>query len=119
MPNAQRPEDLHLLFVDGVNRKDLDALLALYEPGSVTIGLDGARLSDHASLRAMLAGFVGAVDRIDGETRKLIVHGDHALMSARFRANGGEVTGVSGEVARRQPDGSWRFLIDDPTFGVA
>ena len=119
MPNAQRPEDLHLLFVDGVNRKDVDALLALYEPDSMTIGLDGARLGDHASLRAMLAGFVGAVDRIEGETRKLVVHGDYALMSASFRAVGGEIAGVSGEVARRRPDGTWRFLIDDPTFGAA
>ncbi|WP_173062496.1 YybH family protein [Phytohabitans houttuyneae] len=119
MSNAQRPEDLHQLFVDGVNRKDVDALLALYEPDSVTIGLDGTRHADHASLGAMLSGLLAAVDRIEGETRKVVVHGDHALMSASFRAVGGELAGVSGEVAHRQPDGTWRFLIDDPTFGAA
>ena len=119
MSNAKRPEDLHGLFLDGVNGKDVDALLALYEPDSVTLGLDGSRLTDQAALRAMLTGFVGAVDRIDGQTRKVIVHGDYALMSATFNANGGQISGVTGEVARRQPDGTWRFLIDDPVFGPA
>jgi ketosteroid isomerase-like protein len=119
MSYAKRPEDLHELFLGGVNDKDVDALLALYEPDAVTLGLDGRRLTDQAALRAMLTGFVGTVDRIDGGTRKVIVHGDYALMSATFAANGGEVSGVTGEVARRQPDGTWRFLIDDPVFGPA
>jgi ketosteroid isomerase-like protein len=119
MSNAKRPEDLHKLFLDGVNDKDVDALLALYEPDSVTLGLDGARLADEAALRAMLTGFVGMVDRLDGGTRKVVAHGDYALMSATFTANGGAVSGVTGEVARRQPDGTWRFLIDDPAFGPA
>lgn len=119
MSNAKQPEDLHRLFLDGVNDKDVDALLALYEADSVTLGLDGRRLTDQDALRAMLTGFVGMVDRLDGETRKVIVHGDYALMSATFTGNGGQITGVSGEVARRQPDGTWRFLIDDPTFGAA
>jgi len=65
----------------------------------------------------MLTGLVGMVDRLDGETRKVIVHGDYALMSATFNANGGAVSGTTGEMARRQPDGTWRFLIDDPAFG--
>jgi hypothetical protein len=38
-------------------------------------------------------------------------------MSATFNANGGVVSGTTGEVAHRQPDGTWRFLIDDPAFG--
>ncbi|MGN9909576.1 YybH family protein [Phytohabitans sp. LJ34] len=119
MSNAKQPEDLHRLFLDGVNDKDVDALLALYEPDSVTLDMDGRRLTDQAALRAMLTGFVEMVDRLDGETRKVIVHGDYALMSAAFTGNGGQIAGVSGEVARRQPDGTWRFLIDDPSFGAA
>ncbi|MCW6007201.1 nuclear transport factor 2 family protein [Micromonospora sp. CPCC 205371] len=116
MTYARRPQDLHELFMKGVNTKDVDALMALYEPDSLTLGLDGSRLEGDAALRAMLTGLVDAVDHLDGGTRKVIVHGDYALMSATFTANGGAVSGNSGEVARRQPDGSWRFLIDDPTF---
>jgi ketosteroid isomerase-like protein len=29
-----------------------------------------------------------------------------------------ETQGRSAEVARRQPDGSWRFVIDAPTFAL-
>lgn len=119
MTYARSPEDLHELFMEGVNNKDVDALMALYEPESLTLGLDGGRLEDEQALRAMLTGLVAAVDRLDGGTRKVIVHGDYALMSATFTGNGGALSGTSGEVARRQPDGGWRFLIDDPTFGLA
>lgn len=119
MSNAQHPQDLHTLFLDGVNRRDVDALLDLYETGALTVGLDGTRHADLASLRGMLEAFVRQVERLEGETRKLVVHGDLALMSASFRTPGGGPAGASGEVARRQPDGSWRFLIDDPTFGTS
>jgi hypothetical protein len=27
------------------------------------------------------------------------------------------LTGTTAEVARRQPDGTWRWVIDDPTAG--
>jgi ketosteroid isomerase-like protein len=117
MANARTPEDLHQLFMDGVNNKDVDALMALFEPNSLTIGMDGSQLEDEAARRAMLTGFVAAVDHLEGSSRKVIVHGDFALMSGTFTANDGAISGASGEVARRQSDGSWRFLIDDPTFG--
>jgi ketosteroid isomerase-like protein len=117
MPHALTPGELHTLFLEGVNNKDVDALIALYEPGSLTLGLDGSRLENEDAVRAMLDGFVAAVDRLEGGTRKVIVHGDYALMSATFSANGGEISGVTGEIAHRSPDGFWRFLIDDPTFG--
>ncbi|MEH1127229.1 YybH family protein [Micromonospora sp. CPCC 206061] len=118
MTYAQRPEDLHELFKEGVNNKDVDALMALYEPDSLTVGLDGSRLEGEQALRAMLTGLVATIDHLDGNTRKVIVHGDYALMSAAFTGNGGAFSGNSGELARRQPDGGWRFLIDDPTFGL-
>ncbi|MGW0804717.1 YybH family protein [Nonomuraea sp. NPDC002799] len=117
---AQQPEDLHELFKAGVNNKDIDGLMALYESDSLTIDLDGNRVEGVEALRAMLTGLVSAIEHMEGTTRKVIVHGDYALLSATFRGklagSPGEITGSSGEVARRQPDGTWRFLIDDPAF---
>ena len=52
--------------------------------------------------------------------------GDVALMSNRWRmtlgVEGGEqagVDGVSTEVARRQPDGGWLYVIDNPALAAA
>jgi uncharacterized protein (TIGR02246 family) len=123
---AYQPEDLHELFAARVNDKDVDGLVELYEPGSVTIDLQGNRVDGDEAIRAMLTGLVSMVDRISGVTRRVTVRGDLALLSGAWQATGtgpdgqpATLTGANVEVASRRPDGSWRFLIDDPTGGQA
>jgi len=41
----------------------------------------------------------------------VIRHGDLALTSTRLPGGG-----ATAEVARRQPDGSWRWVIDQPAL---
>lgn len=120
--SAQQPEELHRLFVACVNAHDIDALLALYEQDSTAADLEGHPLQG-TDLRAFLLGFLSLVKHIDGGTRKVLVSGNIALLSSTWHAvlaapDGGmtTVTGISAEVARRQSDGTWRFLIDDPQF---
>jgi len=120
---AQQPEELHQLFVACVNAHDVDALLALYEQDSTVADLEGHLLQGTDNLRAFLIGFLAVVKQIDGGTRKVLVSGNIALLSSTWQAilaahDGGTfcVTGTSAEIARRQPDGTWRFLIDDPQF---
>lgn len=123
MMSAQQPEELHQLFVACVNAHDVDALLALYEQDSTVADLQGHSLQGTDNLRAFLMGFLAVVKQIGGETRKVLVSGNIALLSSSYHAiltaHDGEMislTGTSAEVARRQPDGTWRFLIDDPQF---
>ncbi len=121
--SAQQPGELHQLFVACVNAHDVDALLALYEQDSTVADLEGHPLQGTDNLRAFLMGFLAVVKQINGETRKVLVSGNIALLSSTYHAllaaPDGEMTnltGTSAEVARRQPDGAWRFLIDDPQF---
>jgi uncharacterized protein (TIGR02246 family) len=123
MTYAQHPEELHQLFVAGVNGHDVDALLALYEQDSTVVDLEGHLLQGTNNLRAFLLGFLAVVKQIDGGTRKVLVSGNTALLFSTYHAvlatQNGEmtsITGISAEVARRQPDGTWRFLLDDPQF---
>ena len=123
MAYAQQPEELHQLFVAGVNAHNVDALLALYEQDSTASDLEGHPLQGRDNLRAFLLGFLSGVKQIDGGTRKVLISGNIALLSSTWHAvlvalDGGTstVTGTSAEVARRQSDGTWRFLIDDPQF---
>lgn len=118
---ATEPADLHTLFAAAVNAKDADALLALYEPTGLAVHLDGSTNAGEAELRAMVDDLLTTIEHIDGETRKVIVAGDIAITSATWRARlagpeGGEGTGTTAEVSRRQPDGTWRWVIDDPSF---
>jgi ketosteroid isomerase-like protein len=58
--------------------------------------------------------------------RHWLVHGDLALGSIAFVMHGGhdgdgnpvELHGTTSELVRRQPDGTWKYVIDHP-FGGA
>jgi uncharacterized protein (TIGR02246 family) len=119
---ATEPAELHKLFAAAVNDKDAEGLLALYEPDGLAIHLDGKQRTGEAELRAMIDDLLTTIAHIDGETRKVHVMGDIALTSARWSARlntpdgEGQGTGTTAEVARRQPDGTWRWVIDDPMF---
>ncbi len=119
---ATEPAELHTLFEAAINNKDADALFALYEPDGVAIHLDGTSRTGRSELRTMIDELLKTIEHIEGETRKVLVAGDVALMSASWRARittpdgDGQATGTTAEVARRQPDGAWRWVIDDPLF---
>ena len=117
---ATDPTDMHDLFSAAVNAKDAEALLALYEPTGTAVHLDGSTRTSEPALRAMIDELLSMIEHIDGRTRKVIVTSDIALMSATWQARlstGDEASGTTAEVARRQPDGTWRWVIDDPAFG--
>jgi uncharacterized protein (TIGR02246 family) len=119
---ATEPAELHTLFAATINDKDADALLALYEPDGVAKHLDGSTRTGRSELCTMIDELLKTIDHIEGETRKVLVVGDIALMSASWRAlvttpdGDSQATGTTAEVARRQPDGTWRWVIDDPLF---
>ena len=121
---ARRPEELDQLFAQAVNAGDLNALVALYEPGAcwnpepdhIVTGID--------AIREGLASLLSLNPRLTLESRNLNVAGDLALTTAKWHltatdpdGNPVEFEGQSVEVARRQPDGAWLFVIDNP-FGL-
>lgn len=118
---ATEPAELHKLFEAAINDKDADALLALYDPDGVAMHLDGSSRTG-TGLHAMIDELLTTIGHIEGETRKVLVAGDTALMSASWRARittpegESEASGTTAEVARRQADGTWRWVIDDPLF---
>jgi ketosteroid isomerase-like protein len=121
---ARTPEQLHELFVARVNARDLDGLMRLYASDCVGGDLDANVLPDRAAIADFVAGFLAIVRELTATTRKCLVSGDVALLSSDWRAivvpegKPVEAHGRSAEVARRQPDGSWRFVIDDPVFPI-
>jgi uncharacterized protein (TIGR02246 family) len=117
------PSEIHERFEAAVNSKDVDAMMALYDVDGVAIELDGSECTGEAAFRAMLTGLAGALSDLEGTTTKVIVAGDIALTAGTWTAqvpgpDGGLVTasGTNVEVSRRQADGTWLLVIDDPAF---
>jgi len=118
---ARKPEELDRLFATAMNAGDLDALVALYEPEAIIVPTPGQTAAGTAAIREALSAFVAMKPAVTLTARTLAQAGDIALISARWELAGTgpdgapvRMAGQSAEVARRQPDGSWLFVIDNP-----
>ncbi|MFI6044133.1 YybH family protein [Nocardia sp. NPDC051321] len=110
---ATEPNDLGKLFIERANAGDVDGLVALYEPDAVLAFPPGSRATGHAEIRKVFEQFVAAAPVLTmGTQHPALVNGDLALTAATLST--GEVTV---EVARRQPDGSWLLVLDQPVLG--
>ena len=120
-PSTSTPEQVLASVVAGINSGDLDSLMPLYEgeaafatePGSLAHGAPG--------VSEALTGFISMKGELDIEVTRVLEAGDLALVIGVWSFNG---TGPDGEpvqlaarnadVLRRQGDGTWRFVIDNP-----
>ena len=107
------PEDLTRQFVDADNAGDLDALVALYEPDAVIAFPPGRLTQGHAAIRALYAGMLEQRPHFEyEEPLTTLVSGDLALTATPAQ----DAAGVRAQVVRRQPDGSWKRVLDRPDF---
>jgi uncharacterized protein (TIGR02246 family) len=118
---ARAPEELDKLFISAMNAGDLEAVVALYEPNASLASQPGQVVTGTAAIREALRGFLARKPKFTAEARPTVHAGELAMTSLRWQltATGPDgspisMTGHSAEVARRQPDGSWRFVIDNP-----
>lgn len=107
----ESPESLPLLFLDRANAGDLDGVLELYEPGAVVAFPSGLRAVGRSQIRRAYAELFAVQPRFSpGVARPALIAGDVALTATVLP------TGTAAEVARRQPDGTWRWVVDDPAI---
>jgi uncharacterized protein (TIGR02246 family) len=119
--SAQTPEEIHELIAAAFNAGDLDAFVALHEPGAATLlPPDGRRVSGREAIRAAVAPIFALRPSARIEVVGKLETDGLALTHARVNlvgGDGGERVEVSGRgtiVSRRQPDGSWRIVLDNP-----
>ena len=118
---ARNPEDLDRLFSEALNAGDLDALVKLYEPQATIRPSPGETVHGLAAIRSALAGFVGMKPTIAMTSKTLAEADGLALTTSQWKLTGTgpdgspvTMSGQSAEVARRQADGTWLFVIDTP-----
>ena len=110
---ARKPEDLTRLFVQRANAKDAEGIALLYEedavmaypPGQQTVGRSAIQKLWEEALPHMLAFE-------PEQPLPTLISGDLALTSTPPKDD----AGARAQVVRRQPDGSWLRVLDQPEF---
>lgn len=107
---ARDPNDLGRFFVERANAGDVDGLAALYGPDAVLALPAGQLAVGREAIRAAYSELLAGSPRFQpGEQAPALINGDLALTSTRLVGGG-----ATAEVAHRQSDGSWLWVIDQP-----
>jgi|GEM_PF-748636 len=121
---AHKPEECDLLLFEVIGTKDLDAAISLYEPDAIFVVSPNQVVIGHAAIREVLQGMIAANATGKLDTVTAIPSADGAIAFTRAKGSstspGPDGTPVtthfhSIEVVRKQPDGTWRIIIDDPS----
>jgi uncharacterized protein (TIGR02246 family) len=118
MWQAQHP--MHAAFEKAFNCADLEALVALYEPAAL-LNVDPGPAKGLDAIRESYKFLLAMQPKIRVETLGVCDTGDGlALLHGKWEKTGTgpdgpiQIEGKNTEVVRRQADGSWRFVIDNP-----
>ena len=117
----ETPQAVLQSIVDGINAGDLDSLMTLYEPGAVFATQPGKLTNGLPGLREALSSFVAAKGKLDLKVTRVLEGGNLALVIGAWSFVGTGQDGQplslaakSADILRRQQDGTWRFVIDNP-----
>ena len=121
---ARRPEEADLLVIEALNAGDAEAALSLYESEATFVPEPGKAAAGLEAIREVLNGFLALKPRLTIEVPQVTESGDLALLSSRWTLKGTapdgspvDLAGQGAEVVRRQADGTWKFVIDNPFAG--
>jgi ketosteroid isomerase-like protein len=124
MPQANTPEDTSRLIGETMTAGDVEAALTLYEPDATFAmpkGFGEGTVTGHDALREALTGFLSMSPQLTVNAENTLLSGDTALVIGHWTLKGRDpegndidATGRYADVVRRQPDGSWLFVIDNP-----
>jgi ketosteroid isomerase-like protein len=121
VPSISTPEQVLASIVSGINSGDLESLLPLYEDGAAFAAEPGSLAHGASGIGEALNGFISMNGTLDIEVTRVLEADDLALVIGvwSFEGTGPDGEAVSlaarnADVLRRQPDGTWRFVIDNP-----
>ncbi|MFC7981505.1 YybH family protein [Streptomyces sp. NPDC057336] len=120
---ADRPEEVPAVFAERFNSGDALALAEVYEDAAVLVPQPGTPATG-ADLRTANGRLQELGVPISVRPRHVYRSGDVALLIVDWVIDGvgreGQAVRVEGtatDIARRGPDGRWRYVIDNP-FGT-
>jgi len=123
MDNSKAVIDVVMAMSEAMHAGNLESVLKYYEPNATLVALPGVTVTG-AKLKEAMQGFVSMKPKFNMPKHEVIESGDTALhiapwtMDSADPSSGEQVKqeGLSVAVLRRQKDGRWLILIDNP-FG--
>lgn len=121
MSGKMTPEEVLNSVTEGINAGDLDSLMTLYEPLACFASQPGQLAKSPDGIRESLRGFIDMNGKLDLKVKRVLRASDLALVTTEWSFSGTgsngkrvDMTATSADVLRQQPDGTWRFVIDNP-----
>lgn len=122
MASARTPQELNDLFVEAMNDGDLERAMSCWTPATVFVLQPGQPpVTGWENLRAALQTFLDTKPHLEVEELQRVEADDIALVALRWSLTGtgpdGEaiaMTAIDSNVFRRQDDGTWTIVIDNP-----
>jgi uncharacterized protein (TIGR02246 family) len=123
MMKMTTPEEVLSSVTEGINTGNLDALMTLYEAEACFATQPGQLAKNPEGIRQSLRSFIDLKGKLDLKVKRVLQTSDLALVISDWSYSGG--TGPDGkpvnmadkkaaDVLRKQADGTWRFVIDNP-----
>jgi ketosteroid isomerase-like protein len=119
--HASSPEELHALIAVALSDGDADAFTTLHEPAAtIVVPPAGRRVTGCDAIRGAIEPVIALRPVMRIEVLDKIEADGLALTQGRWRLAGTdsgelvEISGVGTMVSRRQPDGGWRIVLDNP-----
>lgn len=110
-----------MLLAAAMNAGDLDAFVEVHEPdASSIVPTDGRVVRGAGEIRRAVQPIFALVPRLVNEVIGTLEGGELALVHTRWAMTAAqrdgqviELTGCGTIVSRRQPDGSWRIVLEN------
>lgn len=115
------PLDVVTRLVNAMNKCDLEIALSLFETGAAFVVKPGVVVTGTLAIRETLAGFMALKPLLTIEAHQIVEAGDVVQYCARWNIQGTDpagnavqMSGRSSSILRRQSNGRWLFLLDNP-----
>ena len=121
MPDNMTPEEVLNSVTEGINAGNLDSLMKLYEPLACFASQPEKLAETPEGIRESLRNFIDMKGKLNLSVKRVLKANDLALVITLWSFSGTgpdrkpvHMTAKSADVLRQQPDGTWRFVIDNP-----
>ncbi len=110
---AKEPNDLEKFYLERTNAGDVEGLVALYEQNAIVAYGNGEVAIGLNQIREFFVKRLANRPQLDPSIQASALCSGHLALTSSRLSNGD----ITAEIARRQPDGSWLWVVDQFALG--